>query len=129
MDTDGDGLADIMEREINTDQFVRDTDDDGLSDRIEFDFRSDARGEVHGIGFDTDNRISSNRTFQLFGSQTWGIQDYRTYLLEEDWVHYEIPIGQFYTGSFPHLFFSMDHDVRNPTGQSTFRNITIYESG
>ena len=93
---------------------------------IEFDFSSTARGEIHGIGFDTDNGISSNRTFELYGTQTWGIQNYRLY---PDVTHYTIPVGQFYTGSFPYLFFTMDHDVRNPTGESTFSNITIYESG
>ena len=95
---------------------------------LEFDFSSSTRGEIHGIGFDTDNTISSNRTFELYGSQTWGLQDFRTYV-SPDVAHYVIPVGQFYTGSFASLVFANDHDVRSPTGESTYTNITIYESG
>ena len=42
--------------------------------------------------------ISSDRTFQLFGSQTWGIQDYATYV-SPGVTHYTIPVGTFYTGT------------------------------
>ncbi len=96
---------------------------------IEFDFSSDAQGDVHGIGFDTNNSISKGYTFQVYGTQTWGIQNYRTYESGQGWAHYEIPIGQHYTGNFPYLFFAMDHDVSNPNGQATFSNIIVYESG
>ena len=82
----------------------------------------------HGIGFDTDDAITKGRTFQLFGSQKWGLQNFRTYV-SPDVVHYAIPVGQFYTGSVVNLFFANDHDVSNPTGESTFSNVTIYESG
>jgi hypothetical protein len=95
---------------------------------LEFDFSSSTRGEIHGIGFDTNNTISKNRTFELFGSQTWGLQGFRTYV-SPDVVHYVIPVGQFYTGSVTNLFFANDHDVSTPTGESTYTNITIYESG
>jgi len=44
---------------------------------LEFDFKSGAQGEIHGIGFDTDNNHSSDKTFELYGTQTWGIQTYR----------------------------------------------------
>ena len=43
---------------------------------IEFDFKSAAQGEVHAIGFDTDLNKSSNYAFELYGTQTWGIQTY-----------------------------------------------------
>jgi hypothetical protein len=39
IDTDGDGLADVVEVRTGSDPFVKDTDDDGLSDRVEWDFR------------------------------------------------------------------------------------------
>lgn len=39
IDTDGDGLADIVEDEIGTNPFHRDTDGDGLSDYLEWKFR------------------------------------------------------------------------------------------
>lgn len=44
-DTDGDGLADIVELYAQTDLFARDTDDDGLGDRIEWDL-----GRIAGQG-------------------------------------------------------------------------------
>ncbi|MCB9786101.1 MAG: VWA domain-containing protein [Deltaproteobacteria bacterium] len=44
-DTDGDGLADIVELYAGTDLFERDTDDDGLGDRIEWDL-----GRIAGQG-------------------------------------------------------------------------------
>lgn len=40
LDTDGDGLGDIIEGLIGTDPMLRDTDDDGLSDRLEWDLES-----------------------------------------------------------------------------------------
>ena len=39
VDSDGDGLADLVERLAGTSPFLPDTDDDGLSDRMEWDLR------------------------------------------------------------------------------------------
>lgn len=94
---------------------------------LEFEFKSTAQGEIHGIGFDTDNSISPDRTFQLYGTQTWGLQDYHNYNPVDDWKLYKILVGQFYTGLMPYLVFSNDHDVASPTAVSMFRNIRIYE--
>lgn len=97
---------------------------------LEFDFKSSAQGEIHGIGFDTDLSLSERRAFQLYGTQEWrwGISDFADYGSDAPgWKHYEIPVGQFYTGSFQHLFFAMDHDVSNPTGESYFANVRVYE--
>ena len=93
---------------------------------IEFDFGSTAQGEIHGIGFDTDANISSNRTFKLHGTQNWGITNYDNYPSNDSWVPYTIPVGQFYTGSFNRLFFVCDDD-NGGTSNSYFRNIKIYE--
>ena len=40
---------------------------------------------------------------------------------------YRIPVGQHYTGDMQNLFFVNDHDISNPTAQSVFSNIRIYE--
>ena len=42
-------------------------------------------------------------------------------------THYKIPVGRFFTGSFDYLVFVNDHDVSNPTGESWFSNVEIYE--
>jgi subtilisin family serine protease len=46
---------------------------------LEFDFRSTIQGEIHGLGFDNNNSISSGFTFRVYGTQNWGIGNYDTY--------------------------------------------------
>ncbi|MES9852271.1 MAG: RHS repeat-associated core domain-containing protein [Candidatus Thiodiazotropha sp. L084R] len=95
---------------------------------LEFDFESGDQGEVHGIGFDTDDTISSDRSFELYGSHNWGIRDYKTYS-GSGAEHYQIPVGDYYTGTVDRLFFVNDHDVSEPTAESRFSNIRVYEAG
>ncbi len=94
---------------------------------IEFDFGSTAQGEIHGIGFDNDDAISDNRTFKVYGTQGWGINNFDNYSNVGYWESYRIPVGQFYTGTFDRLFFVADDDSRQRDGTSYFRNIRIYE--
>jgi hypothetical protein len=96
---------------------------------LEFDFRSSTQGEIHGIGLDTDEAISANRTFQLYGTQVWGIQDYKDYgSAAPGYKHYRIPVGQYYTGPMNNLFFVNDHDVGRPNAESYFHNVKLSES-
>jgi len=96
---------------------------------LEFEFKSSNQGQIHGIGFDTDQYLSSIWTFQLYGSQTYGIQGFRNYAsAAPDWKKYKIPVGQYYQGQMLHLFFGNDHDVTVPTGESYFRNVIIHDS-
>ncbi len=94
---------------------------------IEFEFGSTIQGEIHGIGFDNNNSISSNRTFRLYGTQNWGIGTFATYTNLGYWMPYTIPVGEFYTGTFNRLFFTVDHDSGARNGTAFFRNIRIYE--
>jgi hypothetical protein len=93
---------------------------------VEFDFRSTIEGEIHGLGFDSDDAISSNLTFKVHGTQNWGITNYDNYS-GSSWVTYTIPVGSFYTGSFNRLFFVADHDGGARNGNAYFRNVKIYE--
>ena len=95
---------------------------------LEFDFSSTSEGEIHAIGFDNNNSQSEAFTFQLFGTQNWGIGSFNDYAIAEGVKHYVIPVGQFYTGSMANLFFVNDHDVANPSAESVFSNIQVYES-
>ncbi|MCP4421773.1 MAG: multicopper oxidase domain-containing protein [Chloroflexi bacterium] len=95
---------------------------------IEFDFMSGTQGEVHGIGFDTDDTINNPiQVFQLYGTQPWGINHYQDYAADApNWKHYKIFAGQFYTGAMDYLTFAMDDDA-SAAGESAFRNIRVYE--
>ena len=77
---------------------------------LEFDFRSTDEGEIHGIGFDNDEALSSNRTFQVYGTQNWGLSNY-SYTTPGAFETITIPVGSFYTGSFNRLFFVCDDDA------------------
>lgn len=104
---------------------------------VEFDFRCDVQGEVHGIGFDNDADLdvaSARRIFALHGTEGWGAANntFRTYDRQssgDGWQRFRIPIGRFYNGSFRYLVFMNDHDVANPTADSRFRNVAIFEAG
>ena len=93
---------------------------------IEFDFQSTVQGEVHGLGFDDDLAISPNRSFKVYGTQNWGLSTFATYK-GNGVTHFKIPVGQFYTGTFQYLFFINDDDS-NPTGNSLYSNIVIYDT-
>ncbi len=94
---------------------------------LEFEFRSTKRGEIHGIGFDDDEYISSGLTFRVYGSQFWGIGDFANYPGDGNWKSYSIPVGQYYTGTANRLFFVADHDSGTRDGNSYFRNVRIHE--
>ncbi len=94
---------------------------------LEFEFRSTRIGEIHGIGFDDNETITSGLTFQLYGTQSWGIRDFKNYPGNGQWIRYVIPVGRYYTGRADRLFFVADQDAGLRNGNSYFRNLTIYE--
>ena len=95
---------------------------------LELEFKSSSQGEIHGIGLDTDLRLSGNKLFKLYGTQKWGIRDYDNYAnASPEWKKYIIELGKFYTGNMKYLVFACDHDISNPNAQSSFKNIKIFE--
>ena len=95
---------------------------------LKFDFSSKSKGEIHGIGFGTNLGISETHTFKTYGSQVWGISDYNDYHDSETVVKsYNIPVGQFYTGSFRYLFFVCDQDTDTPSAETFIGNIRVAE--
>jgi hypothetical protein len=94
---------------------------------LEFDFKSTRRAEIHGIGFAYNNDIDKTKTFKLYGTQNWGNSTYR-YNNEAEFQHFVIPVGEHFTGSMPILIFALDHDVTNPTGNSYYKNVRVYQS-
>jgi len=95
---------------------------------IQFEFKSTSRGEIHGIAFDNDSNISESRSFNIFGSQSWGISSIRYSNFGETQL-ITIPVGDFFTGSFNRLAFIMDNDVNNPVSDSVFTNVVVFEEG
>jgi len=93
---------------------------------LTFEYRSDDEGEIHGIGFDDSNTVDPNRIFKLHGTQSWGIDDYETYDAGDGWGAYEIPVGQYYTGTFSNLAFALDDDA-DEDAHAAFRNVSVYD--
>lgn len=94
---------------------------------LEFDFKSNIQGEIHSIGFDSDNVLSSNQSFQLYGSQSWGISQFNQYQAIGNWHAYRVPVGEFFTGKVANLTFGNDQDIPQPSANSFFRNVRIFE--
>lgn len=93
---------------------------------LEFDFYSSIKGELHGIGFDTEpNGLSMNWLFKVHGTQKSGIEDFNNYA--GGWKHYRIRVGDYFTGNMKYLYFANDHDVTSPNANSYFKNVRVYE--
>ncbi len=93
---------------------------------LEFDFTSSVEGEIHAIGLDDDDAITDTRTFELYGTQTWGVQDFNTYTNGDGTVHYSIPVGTYFTGNMLYITFAMDDDAA-AAGESVFSNISLHD--
>ncbi|KZS39104.1 hypothetical protein AWE51_11130 [Aquimarina aggregata] len=91
---------------------------------MEFDFSSTSEGEIHGIGFENDNQLTSSRYFKVYGTQNYGITNYDNYT--SGTITYKIPVGDFYTGNMDRLVFINDNDAGSGNG-SVFTNVKIYE--
>ncbi|SNR13860.1 M43 family zinc metalloprotease [Tenacibaculum jejuense] len=92
---------------------------------IEFDFSSTSQGEIHGIGFEDDNSLTSSRYFKVHGTQNYGITNFDNYT--SGTTTYIIPVGDSYTGSMDRLVFINDNDAGSGNN-STFSNVKIYET-
>ncbi|MBV7255727.1 M10 family metallopeptidase C-terminal domain-containing protein [Pacificimonas sp. WHA3] len=96
---------------------------------LTFSFRSSQLGEIHGIGFDTDNRHSSTQYFNLFGEAGWGIRDFE-YTGNGEWQTFTIRLGDYVDGDISYLtFINDDDDAGNGLGRSEFANVSIYQDG
>ncbi|MDU0355983.1 hypothetical protein RS130_20675 [Paraglaciecola aquimarina] len=91
---------------------------------LEFAFKSTSKGDIHGIGLDTDLLMSADTTFNLFGTQQYGFENYK-YTGSGEYQHFSIPIGQYYTGTMNYFFFTMDHDNEKPSASSYFSRVLL----
>lgn len=92
---------------------------------IEFDFSSTSQGEIHGVGFENDNSLTSSRYFRVYGTQNYGVGNFDNYS-GSGTKKYTIPVGNFYTGAMNRLVFINDNDAGSGN-TSIFSNVKIYE--
>lgn len=96
---------------------------------LEFDFESSQQGALHVVGLDTDLLYggSGQTLFQLYGVQAVGIQDFHTYSsINQGFVHFEIPIGQYFSGTANQLIFGSVADSAD-LNSNRYRNVRIHE--
>ncbi|WP_299896792.1 T9SS type A sorting domain-containing protein [uncultured Aquimarina sp.] len=91
---------------------------------IEFSFSSTSQGEIHAVGFENNNTLTSSRYFKVHGTQNYGVTNFDNYT--SGTVIYTIPVGNFYTGVMDRLVFINDNDSGSGNN-SVFSNIRIYE--
>ncbi len=92
---------------------------------IEFQFSSTVQGEIHAVGFEDNNSLTSSRYFRVYGTQNYGVGNYDNYP-GSGTVTYTIPVGNFYTGTMDRLVFINDNDAGSGN-TSVFSNVKIYE--
>lgn len=94
---------------------------------IEFDFKSTVEGEIHEMGFDNDLSFAPNHRYVFYGNQGYS-GDYvnQTYTGSGNWEHFVLEVGSDFNGTFQYMVLVADDDASG-TGNSYFRNITIYE--
>ncbi|WP_419195046.1 FAD-dependent oxidoreductase [Novipirellula herctigrandis] len=97
---------------------------------LEFDFQGNSQGDLHGVGVDTDLELDrTDHWFALYGTQAnFGNRDFKNYS-GEGTQRFVIPIGQYVQGFQHYLTFGNDHDVGDPTAESLFSNVRVYERG
>jgi len=92
---------------------------------LRFTFDAAVLGEIHGIGFTNGDNLSKNTTFQLAGTQSWGLQDAAwAYMPGSGPATMEIAVGTHFTGSFDRMVFAMDDDEW-VGADSTFADIVL----
>ena len=97
---------------------------------IAVDFRSPEEGEIQGVALDNDIGQSDGLTYNLYGSQNWGITRY-SYTTAPDWERFSITAGEDYTVNAQYLGFVNDDDgevgdsLKN--GVMHVRDVMVYE--
>ena len=95
---------------------------------IDFYYKSDeTEPEIGGIALDNDDSLSSDQSWKVYGTQSWGILDYDNYSFSGNgWTHYVIPVGQTLTGSYAYLGLINDFDGGSGSN-SYIKDVRIYE--
>ena len=95
---------------------------------ITFGFGTPKLGEIHAIGFETDGKLPETQVFQLAGTQSYGVQAFRSATAGVEASEYVIPVGEYFTGDVDRIVFIADDD-RLALGVSEFEAVTFWENG
>jgi len=96
---------------------------------IEFDFAGIVEGEVHGIGFETDNSPSSSVLIKLWGTERYGLRDLATYG-GEGVQRFRIRVGEhFFARRYDWLTLVSDHDRLPRDASASFSGIRLSSTG
>ncbi len=99
----------------------------GADTAFDFDFDTDGNeAEIHGIGVDTDNSISSGLHYAVWGSQNWADNTYRTYDSYTPDPHRYI-IEPSWSSTYTYLTFSDDDDSAPRDSNNTFSYLKVRE--
>tara|TARA_R110001583_G_scaffold73469_1_gene204407 strand:- start:8328 stop:10913 length:2586 start_codon:yes stop_codon:yes gene_type:complete len=91
---------------------------------LKFSIIYEGKSEILGIGFETDNEITSNRTFQLSGTQNWGLHE--LLIQENSTSEVTIPVGKYIVGDIKYIVFILDNDAKKDL-KVTFKDIILSE--
>jgi hypothetical protein len=96
---------------------------------VELDITHNGIGEIIGMAFETDNKLTNSRLFKFFGTQDWQSNGPETTLIDEPET-LTLNLGQFITGPIDRLIFALDYDDEHSdtVPSATFGNIKIYDS-
>jgi hypothetical protein len=94
---------------------------------IEFEIKSNGAGEIAGIAFENDNKLTNSKLYKFAGSQNWNNDSFK-YNNSAEFETISLPVGQFSVGDLDRLVFVMDDDKPSSTlAQVAFRNLKFYE--
>ena len=91
---------------------------------LSFSFAAKVQGEIHAVMFTNGQKMSKNKAFQLFGTQDWGHDTYRTYDGSGETFDFDIAVGEHFTGTFDRLVFLTDDD-KKVGADSVFSNVVL----
>jgi len=110
---------------IDVNDVIRDSSVDFSNTTLSFDFMASGTPEIGGIQVSNSTRSRNTNIFNLVGTQGLGINDF-SYDTVNDWVHFDIDLSDFLTGTFSRITFINDCD--NCAGLDvdvSFRNLTF----
>ncbi|MBI1370048.1 MAG: hypothetical protein GC162_15515 [Planctomycetes bacterium] len=98
---------------------------------LEFEFRSDAPGEMLGIGMDDDNNVGTGRHMLLLaGHDKQHPSASSAYYSDEapsQWQLYRVAMGKHFKGRAKQIVFFADDDAHGKA-DAWFRHVRVYES-